>query len=77
MLIEAAPTFGWQPIIVFTKDDKFKSNARRNRRAELAKELSVKPEEVLLFSSLKKTGVDELWEVIVQVTGLDVDFDNT
>lgn len=71
MLIESAPIFGWQPIIVFTKADKFKTNARANRRRELAKELSCKPKEVLMYSSVTKVGSDDIWARIKMVCGLN------
>ncbi len=71
MLIESAPLFGWQPIIVFTKADKFKTNARANRRRELAKDMSCKPEDVLLYSSMTKLGRDQIWDRIKAISGID------
>ncbi len=73
MLIESAPLFGWQPIIVFTKADKFKTNARANRRRELAKEMSCKPKDVLLYSSMTKIGRDEIWNRIEAMCGFGRD----
>jgi len=69
-LIHAAPHFKVQPILVFTKADKLKKQETVRKRAELAKQFGVKAEEILLFSSLKKTGVPELWQRIEELTGL-------
>lgn len=71
MLIESAPLFGWQPIIVFTKADKFKTNALAKRRRELAVVMSCKPEEVLLYSSMTKLGRDQIWDRIKAIAGID------
>ncbi|AWV89131.1 ribosome biogenesis GTP-binding protein YihA/YsxC [Bradymonas sediminis] len=69
-LIHAAPHFKVQPILVFTKADKLKKQETVRKRAELAKQFGVKAEEILLFSSLKKTGIPELWQRIEELTGL-------
>ncbi len=71
MLIQAAPLMGWQPIMVFTKADKFKKNARIKRRREIADSLGVKPKDILLYSAVTGMGRDELWDRIVQLTGLN------
>lgn len=70
MLIEAAPHFGWQPIIVFTKADKFSRNQRRNRRREVAERWGIKENDVILYSSKTGLGRDELWDRIRELTGL-------
>ena len=62
MLVEAAPGFGFQPILVLTKAD----NARR----KIAKEMGCKPDELVLFSSTKGWGRDELWQRILNLAGL-------
>lgn len=69
-LIHAAPHFKIQPILVFTKADKLKKQETQRKRAELAKEFGVKPDEILLFSSLKKTGMKPVWRRIEELTGL-------
>ncbi len=69
-LIEAAPIFGWQPIIVFTKADKFSRNKQYNRRREVAKRWGIKPDDVILYSSKTGQGRDELWGRITELTGL-------
>ena len=68
-LIMAAPHFGIQPILVFTKADKFKPNARKQRRLEIARDIEAEPDELILFSSTKGIGKDQLWERILEVTG--------
>ncbi|MFU8804604.1 MAG: ribosome biogenesis GTP-binding protein YihA/YsxC [Bradymonadaceae bacterium] len=69
-LIEACPHFGIQPIIVFTKADKYGKNARQDRRREIAAELGAPADELILFSSTKNFGQDELWDRIRQMTGV-------
>lgn len=69
-LIHAAPHFKIQPILVFTKADKLKKQESQRKRFALAQDFGVKPEEILLFSSLKNTGVQPLWKRIEQLTGL-------
>lgn len=70
-LIEALPHFGLQPVLVFTKADKFKKNARKRRRAEIAGEFGVDPGELILTSSTKNTGLAELWHRLVAITSLE------
>lgn len=69
-LIMAAPHFGIQPILVFTKADKFKRNAREQRRREIAADIEADPRELILFSSTKGIGQDVLWEKIRLLTGV-------
>lgn len=69
-MIEACPHFGIQPILVFTKADKFGKNARMERRRKIAEELRTPPGELILYSSTKNFGQDELWDRISQITGL-------
>lgn len=69
-LIHAAPHFGVQPILVFTKSDKLKKQKRVTQRKMLAEQFGVKADEIILFSSLKKTGVERLWERIEELAGL-------
>ena len=72
-LIEAAPHFGVQPILVFTKADKLSKNKRQNRRDEIAREFGgeVDPEELLLFSSTERIGKGALWKQIKVLTGIE------
>lgn len=53
-------------IIALTKSDKLSSNQQRSRVSELAKILAVRGVEwpIVLTSSAKKTGADELWRWI-------------
>jgi len=71
MLIESAPLFAVQPVLVFTKADKLKRNALRKRRRELADRFGVRPDDVLLFSSKTGLGRKELWDRIAQLTGVE------
>ena len=71
MLIKAAPQFGFQPIMVFTKADKYKRNARMNRRQEIAKDVGCKPSELLLYSAKDSMGRETLWHRICELTGVD------
>lgn len=68
-LIMAAPHFGVQPILVFTKADKYKKNARMQRRREIAKDIEADPEELVLFSSTQGIGVEQLWQRITELGG--------
>ncbi|RAL25456.1 YihA family ribosome biogenesis GTP-binding protein [Lujinxingia litoralis] len=70
MLIESAPLFGIQPILVFTKADKFGKNAGQQRLREIARELGCPPGELVLYSSTNGQGGEQLWDRIRQVTGV-------
>ena len=69
-LIEAAPHFGIQPVLVFTKADKLSKQKRQKRRRELAEVFGVEPDEILLFSSEKRIGKRELWRRLEELTGI-------
>lgn len=73
MLVKAAPEFGVQPILVVTKADKLKTNARANAQRKLAKDLGCKPSDLILYSSTEGWGRDELWDRIAQLGGLPGD----
>ncbi|MFB6263549.1 MAG: ribosome biogenesis GTP-binding protein YihA/YsxC, partial [Bradymonadaceae bacterium] len=68
-LIESAPHFGVQPILVFTKADKFGEQKRARRRREIAEEFGVEVDELLLFSSEERIGQRDLWRRIDERTG--------
>ena len=70
-LIEALPHYGIQPVLVFTKADKFKNNARMTRRRQIAKQNGMNTNELVLVSSLKRTGLDRLWMRIRNLCGID------
>lgn len=70
MLIKSAPLFGIQPILVFTKADKYGRNAGLQRRREIARELGCPPQDLLLYSSTKAQGAEALWDRIRQITGV-------
>lgn len=69
-LIHAAPHFGAQPILVFTKADKLGKQARRQKQIDIANQFGVHADEIILFSSLKNSGVDAVWDRIETLTGL-------
>ena len=71
-LIEAAPHYGLQPILVFTKADKLSRNARSQRRRELAAEFGLQPDELIFYSSSKRFGQEELWRRICAMTQVDL-----
>ncbi len=71
MLVKAAPDFGYQPILVLTKADKLKTNPRANEHRRFAKELGCPTDELILFSSTKGWGRDELWRRIRELTGIE------
>lgn len=70
-LIEALPFFQIQPILVFTKADKYKRNARMQRRRELAKEHNFNPDDLILTSSSKGMGLETLWRRIIDLTSIE------
>ena len=72
-LIEALPHFGIQPILVFTKADKYKRNARKQRRKEIAEEFGVEPSELILTSSTKKFGLADVWKRILDISAIELD----
>ncbi len=69
-LIMAAPIFGIQPIMVFTKADKLSRNKRQQRRRELARDIEADPGELILFSSTEGFGRDQLWKRILYLCGI-------
>jgi len=69
-LIEAAPHFETQPILVFTKADKLGKQERHNRQREIAEEFGVEPDGILLFSSNDRIGKRALWRRIEQLIGI-------
>ncbi len=72
-LIEALPHFGIQPVLVFTKADKYKRNARKQRRKEIAEEFGVEPSELILASSTKKFGLADVWKRILDISATELD----
>ena len=69
-LIEAAPHFGIQPILVFTKADKLAKQKRDNQVRAIAADFGVEPDDLIIFSSLSNFGVAPLWERIETLCGL-------
>lgn len=57
--------YGFNPIIVATKADKIKRGAVSKHLSMIRKTLKcVEGTPIIPFSSLKKTGADEVWEYI-------------
>lgn len=71
MLVKACPNLGIQPVLVFTKCDKYSRMQRKRRRDEIAAELGEDPESLLLYSSKDGIGRDELWKRIADLCGVD------
>ncbi len=71
-LIEALPHYGIQPILAFTKGDKFKRNARKNRVHEIAEEIGARPKDIIVTSATKRTGLDVLWKRIIDLSGAEL-----
>lgn len=69
-LIHAAPHFNVQPILVFTKADKLNKQKRKQRRIDIANDFGVHKDEIILFSSLNRFGIDRVWQRIEELTGL-------
>lgn len=69
-LIEAAPHFGVQPILVFTKADKLGSSERTQRVRDIADDFGAEPDEFVVFSSEERMGKRQLWRRIENYTGV-------
>ena len=57
-------------LIVATKADKVTRNQLPHQKKILAEALGVKSSEILPFSSLAKTGKEELWKAIEEAAGI-------
>ena len=69
-LIMAAPTVGVQPVLVFTKADKFSPNQRKQRRRELANDIETDPGQLILYSSTQGFGRKKLWKRLRYLAGV-------
>ena len=70
-LIRALPYFGVQPILVFTKCDKYSKSARQQRIMDLSKQFDFSPQDMVLTSSSKGFGLAELWRRIIAMTSIE------
>lgn len=70
MLVKAAPNLGIQPILVFTKADKYSRAQRKRRRDEIAKELGEEADALMLYSSKDGLGREDLWRRLTQLCGV-------
>ncbi|MEN9799961.1 MAG: hypothetical protein RL653_3658 [Pseudomonadota bacterium] len=60
---------GKKVMVVATKIDRIPKAKRKPRVLELAKQLSLPPENVLPFSAVEKLGVDDTWGTLVSLLG--------
>jgi len=60
-LLEYLETIGVPALVVFTKADKMKGNQLRRQIQQIADQLGVEKNELLISSALKKQGVKEIW----------------
>jgi GTP-binding protein len=58
-------------IVAATKSDKLKASEIEKNLEEIRKKLSLPKDKIMAFSSEKKTGRDELWKSIADVTGVE------
>lgn len=61
--------YGLNPIIALTKCDKLSNNQTASRLAAISKQLNIKREDFVLFSSLTGKGKDEIWAKIQETLG--------
>lgn len=60
--------YGFNPVIIATKEDKVKRSQKQKLIKEIKQELQVvEGTPVIPFSSLSKTGIEEIWEYIDMV----------
>ena len=52
-------------LVVATKSDRLSRNRRKLKLGEIAKELRLTPERVVMFSAVDGTGVQEVWEALL------------
>ncbi|MCQ2910568.1 MAG: ribosome biogenesis GTP-binding protein YihA/YsxC [Clostridia bacterium] len=72
MMLDFIRKLHYKPVIVLTKRDKLSNNEATKNISMIKKKLELKKGEILLtFSSTKKIGVEELWNVIEGVLDQD------
>lgn len=70
MMYDWLKHYGYNIIIVATKSDKIKRSQLQKHTSMLRKAFELQPEDILIpFSSETKSGRDELWNVIDEITG--------
>ncbi len=57
-------------LVVATKADKEKKNKVKGQLAKIAETLGCRPDDIVVFSSLKGTGKEKLWSKIREVVGV-------
>ena len=68
MMLNFVRELGYKAIIVLTKKDKLSRNEQNKNISIIKKELEIKEgERVLMFSSVNKDGVEELWSILEEV----------
>ncbi len=58
-------------LFALTKADKLSKQQANNRRFRIAHNMGLQPDDLFLFSSLKKTGKDTLLEAVLRLAGLE------
>ena len=58
--------FGYNCVVIATKSDKISRGQYQKHFSIIRKKLGLRDEKILPISSLKKTGVEEIWEEIVK-----------
>ncbi len=58
--------------IVLTKADKLSKNKQQRMLSIIAKELKIPPDELIITSAVKKIGIDNVWEAILNYLESDV-----
>ncbi len=69
-LIEALPHYKIQPILVFTKADKYSRNAMQQRAREIAAAHALRADDLVLASSTKRQGLEVIWQRIQHMSGV-------
>ena len=63
---------GYTPVIIATKTDKLKKNDIQKNKKMIREAFGMKPEDKLIMtSSLKKDGIDEVWSLICECCGIE------
>jgi GTP-binding protein len=62
--------YGIPFVFVLTKADKFSKNKRSNRHRIISEKISLREEDIILFSAKSRQGKKELWEAIENLMNL-------
>jgi GTP-binding protein len=64
-LVDFLTAYGRPLVLVFTKADKLKGNARRNQMKKVCSAAGVHPDRAVITSGAKYEGMDRLWERVM------------